>query len=422
MAKTYLPSTEAAMAVKARLTAAKAAARTRERSSRHSQIYEWHCLKDESCELPEERPEIMGRFLVDLILEFVNEDGTRNAARSGCWWSGRGFVYMTSASQKAQRVFWRKAVAFEDELDQRLFKTLNGLDFEAADAAERLKKAETLIEEGADVNATTKCCAIPDGYMLACLLNECRDARKKTALVHFFLNHGFDPHEGYGLNGAQAMTHLFRNNDDGEESSAILDCLKKLLDAGSNPITEFRPLKSVLQGESSLAWARAELADVIHAKKGFTSLAYYSAIYRCLEKASLGRDYKGVECCNAVVGKKILGIGTWGEFDIHPDVVEKNYGRYSQRAMGRLPFDSGLLLMCSDTFLCLDPGWGIYADQTTDFPKVDKLKIEEKSPFSGVIHKVSAGQPYDALFYEIAVGDKTLSVDTDPHNHRIFIE
>ena len=229
MAKTYLPSTEAAMAVKARLTAAKAAARTRERSSRHSQIYEWHCLKDESCELPEERPEIMGRFLVDLILEFVNEDGTRNAARSGCWWSGRGFVYMTSASQKAQRVFWRKAVAFEDELDQRLFKTLNGLDFEAADAAERLKKAETLIEEGADVNATTKCCAIPDGYMLACLLNECRDARKKTALVQFFLDNEFDPHEGYGLNGAQAMTHLFRNNDAGEESSRFWTASKNCL-------------------------------------------------------------------------------------------------------------------------------------------------------------------------------------------------
>ena len=422
MAETYLPSTEAAAAVKARLTPAKNAARTRERSSRHSQIYEWHCLKDESCELPEERPEIMGRFLVDLILEFVNEDGTRSAARSGCWWSGRGFVYMTSASQKAQRVFWRKAVAFEDELDQQLFKTLNGLDFEAPDAAERLQKAEKLIEEGADVNATTKCCAIPDGYMLACLLNECRDARKKTALVHFFLNHGFDPHEGYGLNGAQAMTHLFRNNDDGEESSAILDCLKKLLDAGSNPITEFRPLKSVLQRENALAWARAELADVIHAKKGFTSLAYYSAIYRCLEKASLGKDYSGVECCNAVVGKKILWVGTWGEFDIHPDVVEKNYGRYSQRATGRLPFDSGMLLMCGDTFLCLDPSWGIYADQIPDFPKVDKLKIEEKSPFLGVIHKVFASQPYDALFYEIAVGDKTLSVDADPHNHRIFIE
>ena len=422
MAETYLPSTEAAAAVKARLTPAKNAAQTRERLSRHSQIYEWHCLKDESCELPEERPEIMDRFLVDLILEFVNEDGTRNATRSECWWSGRGFVYMTSASQKAQRVFWRKAVAFEDELDQQLFKTLNGLDFEAADAAERLKKAEKLIEEGADVNATTKCCAIPDGYMLACLLNECRDARKKTALVHFFLNHGFDPHEGYGLNGAQAMTHLFRNNDAGKESSEILDCLKKLLDAGSNPITEFRPLKSVLQRESALAWARAELADVIHAKKGFTSLAYYSAIYRCLEKASLGRDYSGVECCNAVVGKKILWISTWGEFDIHPDVVEKNYGRYSQRATGRLPFDSGMLLMCGDTFLCLDPGWGIYADQKPDFPRVDKLKIEEKSPFSGVIHKVSASQPYDALFYEIAVGDKTLSVDADPHNHRIFIE
>ena len=422
MAETYLPSTEAAAAVKARLTPAKNAARTRERSSRHSQIYEWHCLKDESCELPEERPEIMGRFLVDLILEFVNEDGTRSAARSGCWWSGRGFVYMTSASQKAQRVFWRKAVAFEDELDQQLFKTLNGLDFEAPDAAERLQKAEKLIEEGADVNATTKCCAIPDGYMLACLLNECRDARKKTALVHFFLNHGFDPHEGYGLNGAQAMTHLFRNNDDGEESSAILDCLKKLLDAGSNPITEFRPLKSVLQRENALAWARAELADVIHAKKGFTSLAYYSAIYRCLEKASLGKDYSGVECCNAVVGKKILWVGTWGEFDIHPDVVEKNYGRYSQRATGRLPFNSGMLLMCGDTFLCLDPSWGIYADQIPDFPKVDKLKIEEKSPFLGVIHKVFASQPYDALFYEIAVGDKTLSVDADPHNHRIFIE
>ena len=99
MAETYLPSTEAAAAVKARLTPAKNAARTRERSSRHSQIYEWHCLKDESCELPEERPEIMDRFLVDLILEFVNEDGTRSATRSECWWSGRGFVYMTSASQ-----------------------------------------------------------------------------------------------------------------------------------------------------------------------------------------------------------------------------------------------------------------------------------------------------------------------------------
>ena len=68
MAETYLPSTEAAMAVKARLTAAKTATRTRERSSRHSQIYEWHCLKDESCELPEERPEILDRFLVDLML------------------------------------------------------------------------------------------------------------------------------------------------------------------------------------------------------------------------------------------------------------------------------------------------------------------------------------------------------------------
>ena len=218
------------------------------------------------------------------------------------------------------------------------------------------------------------------------------------------------------------MDSSVRNNDAGKESSEILDCLKKLLDAGSNPITEFRPLKSVLQRESALAWARAELADVIHAKKGFTSLAYYSAIYRCLEKASLGRDYSGVECCNAVVGKKILWISTWGEFDIHPDVVEKNYGRYSQRATGRLPFDSGMLLMCGDTFLCLDPGWGIYADQKPDFPRVDKLKIEEKSPFSGVIHKVSASQPYDALFYEIAVGDKTLSVDADPHNHRIFIE
>lgn len=422
MAETYLPSTEAAAAVKARLTPAKNAARTRERSSRHSQIYEWHCLKDESHELPEERPEILDRFLVDLILEFVNEDGTRSATRSECWWSGRGFVYMTSASQKAQRVFWRKAVAFEDELDQKLFKTLNGLDFEVADATEQLKKAEKLIEEGADVNATTKCCAIPDGYMLACLLNECRDARKKTALVHFFLDNEFDPHEGYGLNGAQAMTHLFRNNDAGEESSEILDCLKKLLDAGSNPITEFRPLKSVLQRENALAWARAELADVIHAKKGFTSLAYYSAIYHCLEKASLGRDYSGVECCNAVVGKKILWIGTWGELFVHPDVAKNSDGHYEQLSAGSSPFNSGLVLMCGDTALCLDPSWGIYADKKPDFAKVDKLKIEEKSPFLGVVHKVSASQPYETFSYEITVGDKTLHVEADAGNHRIFIE
>lgn len=74
-----------------------------------AQLYEWHCLKDESHQWTEEHPQTKGFFVVELKLEFLLDDGTKTTNLSRCCWNGQYFMYMPTLCRRAYRIFWRKA-------------------------------------------------------------------------------------------------------------------------------------------------------------------------------------------------------------------------------------------------------------------------------------------------------------------------
>ncbi len=98
---------------------------------------------------------------------------------------------------------------FERPIDQRLYDVLIETHTLDGNVAEKISEAAALIADGADVNAKAVTSAVPDGFMLGCILSELDyDNRARLGVIDLFFANGFDADKGDDLNGGQALAFL----------------------------------------------------------------------------------------------------------------------------------------------------------------------------------------------------------------------
>lgn len=98
---------------------------------------------------------------------------------------------------------------FERAIDQRLYDVLIEAHTLDGNVAEKISEAAALIADGADVNAKAVTSAVPDGFMLGCILSKLDyDNRARLGVIDLFFANGFDADKGEDLNGGQALAFL----------------------------------------------------------------------------------------------------------------------------------------------------------------------------------------------------------------------
>ncbi len=196
-------------------------------------------------------------------------------------------------------------------------------DFEAA---------EELIRQGADVNAVGKkddeniLSEILMGYWDSTFgdtLNEaCRDCEdcyddrcegcehnqnlnpnlgsSMCAVIHFFLDHGFDVNKQDGCYGAQCLYALTLSSFD----RYMIEAVKILLDAGAKN----RTVSPTADCDATpWNWIGSE-ASFQSCEHNYALANIYEAVYQVYQAAEDGRPYSGIDSYEAAVGKKVLKV------------------------------------------------------------------------------------------------------------------
>lgn len=264
---------------------------------------------------------------------------------------------------------------FERAIDQRLYDVLIEAHTLDGNVAEKISEAAALIADGADVNAKAVTSAVPDGFMLGCILSELDyDNRARLGVIDLFFANGFDADKGDDLNGGQALAFLV-NYSESDPDGTVLECVKTLLRKGCNPFVEVKLHESDVEEFDAFRWALDELGDVLMCDHYRPSLDAYVPISWCLQKFQNGDDFESVGRVSDAVGLSVDEIRLKGaDFELKPTEKTGKW-KYQQRIKRLEPFDSGILLRCGRRTLFVDPAWGVFTD--TNLPKEWNEQLSE---------------------------------------------
>ena len=179
-------------------------------------------------------------------------------------------------------------VRFSNPIDQHLYELILNAEpnFEGCRA-----EAEALLALGANINALTVDGAIPNGFMLAALLEDA-SPNYRSDIVRFFLQNGFDPHLAEGAAGSQALSHLIWLNFPGQTT---LDAVKSLLRAGCDPLVKTLFYDDDPDERNAVDQALIGLADAFNVDVDFLVMLGFSAIFQSsfssrLPKTEIGNN------------------------------------------------------------------------------------------------------------------------------------
>lgn len=300
---------------------------------------------------------------------------------------------------------------FERAIDQRLYDVLIEAHTLDGNVAEKISEAAALIADGADVNAKAVTSAVPDGFMLGCILSELDyDNRARLGVIDLFFANGFDADKGDDLNGGQALAFLV-NYSESDPDGTVLECVKTLLRKGCNPFVEVKLHESDVEEFDAFRWALDELGDVLMCDHYRPSLDAYVPISWCLQKFQNGDDFESVGRVSDAVGLSVDEIRLKGaDFELKPTEKTGKW-KYQQRIKRLEPFDSGILLRCGRRTLFVDPAWGVFTD--TNLPKEwneqlsEPLDIPTKGKIIGIDEKFERG----ALLISVRFENQTLVIN-----------
>lgn len=263
---------------------------------------------------------------------------------------------------------------FERPIDQRLYDVLIQART-LGNVSEKINEATALIAGGADVNAQAVTSAVPDGFMLGCILSELDyDNPARLAVIDLFFANGFDADKGDDLNGGQALAFLV-NYSESDPDGTVLECVKTLLRKSCNPFVEVKLHESDVEEFDAFRWALDELGDVLMCDHYRPSLDAYVPISWCLQKFQNGDDFESVGRVSDAVGLSVDEIRLKGaDFELKPTEKTGKW-KYQQRIKRLEPFDSGILLRCGRRTLFVDPAWGVFTD--TNLPKEWNEQLSE---------------------------------------------
>lgn len=300
---------------------------------------------------------------------------------------------------------------FKRPIDQRLYDVLIEAHSYDGNIAEKINAAAALIADGADVNAKAVTSAVPDGFMLGCILSELDyDNRARLGVIDLFFANGFDADKGDDLNGGQALAFLV-NYSESDPDGTVLECVKTLLRKGCNPFVEVKLHESDVEEFDAFRWAIDELGDVLMCDHYRPSLDAYVPISWCLQKFQNGDDFESVGRLTDAIGLSVDEIRLKGaDFELTPTENPGEW-KYRQRIKRLEPFDSGILLRCGQRTLFIDPAWGVFTD--TNLPKEwdeqlsEPLDIPTKGKIIGIDEKFERG----SLLISVRFENQTLVIN-----------
>mgnify|MGYP004660339395 FL=1 len=300
---------------------------------------------------------------------------------------------------------------FERPIDQRLYDVLTEAHTQDGNVAEKISEAAALIADGADVNAKAVTSAVPDGFMLGCVLSELDyDNPARLAVIDLFFANGFDADKGDDLNGGQALAFLV-NYSESDPDGTVLECVKTLLRKGCNPFVEVKLHESDVEEFDAFQWALDELGDVLMCDHYRPSLDAYVPICWCLQKFQNGDDYESVGRVSDSIGLTVDEIRLKGaNFEL---VLTEKAGewKYRQRIKRLEPFDSGIQLRCGQRTLFVDPAWGVFTDTNLPMEWDEQLSEPLNIPVKGKIIGIDEEFERGSLLISIRFENQTLVIN-----------
>lgn len=300
---------------------------------------------------------------------------------------------------------------FERPIDQHLYDVLIEAHTQDGNVAEKISEAAALIADGADVNAKAVTSAVPDGFMLGCVLSELDyDNPARLAVIDLFFANGFDPDKGDDLNGGQALAFLV-NYSESDPDGTVLECVKTLLRKGCNPFVEVQLHESDVEVFDAFRWALDELGDVLMCDRYRPSLDAYVPICWCLQKFQVGDDFESVEQVTEAVGLAVDEIRLKGANFELTQTEKAGEWKYRQRIKRLEPFDSGIQLRCGQKTLFIDPAWGVFTDTNLPMEWDEQLSEPLNIPVKGKIIGIDEEFERGSLLISIRFDNQTLVIN-----------
>ena len=269
--------------------------------------------------------------------------------------------------------------------------------------------AEELIRQGADINAVGKddgkniLSKILSDYWWSkhddticdacdnCDENPCDDREHNRdrnpnlgpsmcAIIHFFLDHGFDVNKCDGCFGAQCLWALTLSTFD----RYIIEATKLLFDAGAKN----RPISPASTNRRETPWSfiATEGSYQGTCEHAHATANIFEAVYQIYQAVEDGKPYSGIDSYELAVGKTVLKVlaesdganPTFFSMDL-PEFKKNNC--YTQTLY--FVYNGGVLISTQ------------YADFWTDtlLPAIDFIDVSEH--FDGIVGSTIKGFTYD---------------------------
>lgn len=304
-------------------------------------------------------------------------------------------------------------VRFSNPIDQHLYELILNAEPNFEDCR---AEGEALLALGANINAPTVDGAIPNGFMLAALLQDA-SPNYRSDIVRFFLRNGFDPHLAEGAAGSQALSHLIWLCFPGQ---ATLDTVKALLRAGCDPLVKTLFYDDDPDESNAVDQALIGLADAFDVHVDFLDMLGFSAIFQCLRKAGRKEDFAGVGLVTDAFNCPIRGIYAFGDCAVSKNEAEAS--SFSFVAAKHRPFEAGLIFDCDRTCLLIDPFWGAFCDTElagllSSLTKIDPiLEMPRDLRLTSISGKICGSAEFllDCWYCAMEIRKKTIKVKERP--------